>query len=501
MDDWFYGDGNMDDWFYEDEDFADSDSSDPLTITLQPQSVTGPLWDFVELQVEVSGGVAPLHYQWQYAVYGTTTFYNSTSEGNTSNVLIPQIEENIYDYRCVITDAEDNMVISDTASVGKEYKAIVMTPTSESQFLQFLYELFRLLFEFLEYTQDEMDAAFARLEEWLKSGAKADPYPTITRQPRGVMGEVGEWVELRIEVAGEFRPFKYQWEYREYGTTTFYRSTSEGSKTSALRVPVNEKIYDYRCVVTSLIGFSVTSDIARVEKTITMFTFPLSISQQPPAAVVSTGYGFCGIFTKATGGFTPYKYQWERWFENYPSKGKGSWVPLEDGIYYKGTQTQYLQAATDKGISAYRCKVTDRNGHGQTVTTSEVRLFRRPESYAYGMMPPVIMNSGRDRIDSESNKRVSEYWVEAAAPWRHALTYQWQYQKYVGGDEEWQWINLKNGPMPGYDSTTVTGVNSPRMRVVVEFPKGVELIITPGPYRCVVTCSRDGRQAISKEIW
>lgn len=88
-----------------------------LAIDKQPEAATGNLWDRVVLEVVVSGGEAPLEYQWQYAEAGDSTFYNSTSEGNTSSVLLPPVEELAYDYRCVITDASGETVISDAARV------------------------------------------------------------------------------------------------------------------------------------------------------------------------------------------------------------------------------------------------------------------------------------------------------------------------------------------------------------------------------------------------
>lgn len=91
--------------------------SQALTITKQPINMMGKLGDTVSLEVEASGGKAPLTYQWQYTEPDGTTFLNSTSDGNTTNVLHPPIEDMPYDYRCVITDADGSTITSDTARV------------------------------------------------------------------------------------------------------------------------------------------------------------------------------------------------------------------------------------------------------------------------------------------------------------------------------------------------------------------------------------------------
>lgn len=113
---------------FEDSDF-DSDSEDgdfdsEFTITQQPEDATGKVGDKVKLEVTVDGGKEPLEYQWQYAKVGDdSTFYNSKAEGNTRRILKPPIEEEGYDYRCVVTDADGKSIISDTARVKSNISA------------------------------------------------------------------------------------------------------------------------------------------------------------------------------------------------------------------------------------------------------------------------------------------------------------------------------------------------------------------------------------------
>ena len=88
-----------------------------MTIRIQPQNTKDKLNNKANLEVTVSGGKAPLSYQWEYLDEGSGDFKKSTSEGNTTNILKAPVEETVYKYRCVITDATGKQVISKTVKV------------------------------------------------------------------------------------------------------------------------------------------------------------------------------------------------------------------------------------------------------------------------------------------------------------------------------------------------------------------------------------------------
>ena len=97
-------------------------------ITKEPENAKADLGTRVDLKVEVSGGKAPLSYQWEYLDEESGNFRNSTSEGNTTDTLKARIEEINYKYRCVITDATRKQVISkltrsEERRVGKECRS------------------------------------------------------------------------------------------------------------------------------------------------------------------------------------------------------------------------------------------------------------------------------------------------------------------------------------------------------------------------------------------
>lgn len=88
-----------------------------FSILRQPKDTKGALGDYVKLNVVVWGGTAPLKYQWQYAKAGETTFTNSKAKGNTTDVLEPPVEQQAYDYRCIVIDSDGEAITSKTARV------------------------------------------------------------------------------------------------------------------------------------------------------------------------------------------------------------------------------------------------------------------------------------------------------------------------------------------------------------------------------------------------
>ena len=193
-----------------------SDSAAPI-ITKQPIGAAGKLDEYVKLEVIAEGGKAPLKYQWQCAAADSSDFYNSKAKGNTSNILEPKVESNAYDYRCVITDAKGKSVTSNIARVTEN---IYLNP------------------------------------------------PVVIKQPEGFQGNVGDTAKLKVIVEGGKAPLKYLWKYSEYGTSTYHDSKAPGNMSDVLRPRVEEKIYDYYCVIIDADGKSVKSNSARVEKTV-----------------------------------------------------------------------------------------------------------------------------------------------------------------------------------------------------------------------------------------
>ena len=179
-------------------------------ITKEPEDTKAVLGTRVELKVEVSGGKAPLSYQWEYLDEESGDFKKSTSEGNTTDTLKAPVEEIVYKYRCVITDATGEKLISKKAKVEKSTMAILTNPSD-------------------------------------------------------FKGNLGDMATLIVAATGE-APFTFQWQYIEAEGSEYKNSEAIGNKTNTLEVAVEEQIYYYRCVIRDALGNEVISKAAKVER-------------------------------------------------------------------------------------------------------------------------------------------------------------------------------------------------------------------------------------------
>lgn len=88
---------------------------DGPTITKQPEDVTKAIGTKATFSINASGN--SLTYQWQFQKVGKTTWVNSTSAGNKTDTLKVSATTgtNGLKFRCVVTNAEGNVCISDYA--------------------------------------------------------------------------------------------------------------------------------------------------------------------------------------------------------------------------------------------------------------------------------------------------------------------------------------------------------------------------------------------------
>ena len=86
-----------------------------LSITKQPVSATVTKGDTAKFTVKATG--SDLKYQWQYKSTGSSGWSNSSS-GKTNTLTVEALSyRNGYQYRCKITDAEGNTVVSDVVKL------------------------------------------------------------------------------------------------------------------------------------------------------------------------------------------------------------------------------------------------------------------------------------------------------------------------------------------------------------------------------------------------
>lgn len=268
-------------------------------ITKEPENAKADLGTRVDLKVEVSGGKAPLSYQWEYLDEESGNFRNSTSEGNATDTLKAPVEEISYKYRCVITDATGKQVISKAAKVEKSNSGTL----------------------------------------------------TVTKQPESKIGNVGQIVKLEVGVSGAKEPVTYQWEYSENLSGPFYKSEAIGNKTKELTVAIENKEYWYRCKIRDGSGQTVESGKVLVkvsgdsDNLFRITSQPIDMSASPGKLVM--------LGVAVTGGTPPYRYQW-----SYSENGRTNFFPSKA----VGNKTNILKVPTERKTYYYQCEIKDDTG-------------------------------------------------------------------------------------------------------------------------------------------
>ena len=186
----------------------------PLEITGQPVNVEGVNGETVEFHVEATGAEG---YRWYFSADGNKwSALGRNYAGNTAATL--QVEVSAYrktlQYRCVVSDAKGNTVISDSVRILEPAAAL-----------------------------------------------------EIVGQPVNAEGENGETVEFHVEATGAE---SYRWYYSEDGNgwkAVGSNYTGYNSETLCVTVNAYRKTLQYRCVVKDKTGNSVTTDTVKIVDT------------------------------------------------------------------------------------------------------------------------------------------------------------------------------------------------------------------------------------------
>ena len=232
--------------------------SSVLRITTQPVFATANDGDTVSFKVAVAGGKTPYTYQWktkskrEFTTWENVTKYiDNSARSATLSFKVYEID-NDRTYRCVITDAAGNEVISDEVCV---YAAGTTVPL------------------------------------------------TITVQPKDVVINEGDKTTLSVTVSGGKAPYTYQW-YKYYkvydysGQETkvnFYWLTTNNANTQNYTV---SKSGEYRCLIRDSLGNKLTSNEIEVS-----YLKPLSVDIKLEYDIMKAS---------VTGGVGPYTYQWTK---------------------------------------------------------------------------------------------------------------------------------------------------------------------------------------------
>ena len=293
-------------------------NADSLEITRQPQVVQAAEGDEVYFFVEVDGGTEPYSYQWQYINdsrdYWDDFIVEGFSDTDTLFVVVEAADfsEN-FRYRCFITDAHGNEIISD--------------------------------------------------EVWVEGGTTA---LAIAKQPECTTASAGDEVGFGIEVTGGVAPYTYQLKRTNLTLEGAWEDVdaealSMGNMTTLL-FRISSKSFllqDLFCiVVTDAAGNQVSSNVVWVNEYVSDMEL-LTIDWQTPDQIV--GVGEVAVFAvEVTGGSEPYTYQWEYMCDNF------EW-DIVAGSWATGAQTDTLSftVAYDEFVYhyQYRCKITDAEGN------------------------------------------------------------------------------------------------------------------------------------------
>lgn len=187
-----------------------------LRIITEPEDFVGSIEETAAFAVEAEG--TGLTYQWQYCNADSNIWRTSSMAGNdTMEIRVPVTKlRDGQKYRCVVTDADHNTVISKVAA--------------------------------------------------LKVGT-ADGAPIIAEQPADYTGAVGEMAVFVVKTEGT--NLSYQWQYCNADSNIWRVSSMEGNQTDTLNVQVANfrNGQKYRCVVTSDNGRIAISEVAVVSVT------------------------------------------------------------------------------------------------------------------------------------------------------------------------------------------------------------------------------------------
>ncbi len=342
-------------------------------ITEQPGALNGAVGETVRLTINATGN--GLTCQWQYSTNNGESWI-VWSNNQISGVSIRE-DQNGWLYRCVITDADNIRVISNSVRVtvktviteqsgtligavgdlarltvgatgaGLTYQWQYSTNNGESwivwsnnqisgvriQAAQNGY-LFRCVI-----TDANAVKTYSNTERLtVLTGA------VITEQPGALNGAIGETVRLTISATGN--GLTYQWQYSTNNGESW--TVWSNNQNSGVSIRAEQNGWLYRCVVTDANGNKTYSNTVQV-------TVKTVITEQPGALSGAVG-DLARLTISATGvGLT---YQWQ-----YSTDNGTTWQ------YWSSNQTSGVRIQAGQNGWMFRCVITDANG-GQTVSNT-----------------------------------------------------------------------------------------------------------------------------------
>jgi hypothetical protein len=340
-----------------------------------------------------------LTYQWYYFEAASSTWQKS-SGGTAATLNVDFVAyRNNQQYRCEITDADGNSVITNTVKLTAKVVDLVIvtqpvsTTGSVNQELSFTVEasgngltyqwyysdnggstwkisgtpgfntktLLPILRDYRDgykyYCQISDVFGNSVKTEVVSMVVKSSPVTIITQPVDVDMGILNQLHTFQVTATGE--NLDYRWEYSDDGGETWQLSWNEGyaSPTLTVRLYSYRDGYLYRCKVVSGLKNTVYTNAVELN----LQAPSAAIVKQPTNVAVVSGKNI-QFHVEATG--NELTYQW------YRSNDDGlTWVKTWMGGY--NTDTLYF-AANASRAALYKCQVTD--GSGKEIWTNPVKL-------------------------------------------------------------------------------------------------------------------------------
>ena len=449
-------------------------------ITSQTETAQALVGDKAEFSVSAEG-VGPLSYQWQYRKNATDTWKTSGQIGNKTATLKVSTTAGMhgYQFRCVVTDGNNEEVISDAATLmlapkitaqpedagaadGTKAKFTVAATGKSTLTYQWQYRtsatgtwrksgqsgnrtatLTVAMKAGYDGFQFRCIVTDGNNQQTISEAATLIISPKITEQPTDASVTVGTRATFTVAAIG-VGALTYQWQYRKNDSAAWANSGQVGNKTSTLSVAATAGLhgYQFRCIVTDGNSQQMASEAATL-------TLAPSITKQPADAFA--GAGDKVKFTVTATGKSTLTYQWQ-----YRTSASGTWKKSGQS----GNKTATLTVAVKDGFDGYqfRCIVTD--GNSQQTISEPATLTISPKITAQPTDASVTVGTR------------ATFTVEATG--EGTLTYQWQYRK----DETREWAN--SGQTGNKTATlsvaTTAGLHGYQFRCIVTDGSGRQLI-------------------------
>ncbi|MBQ4504549.1 MAG: hypothetical protein II983_02665, partial [Firmicutes bacterium] len=367
-----------------------------LVITNQPQDISAPLKETVQMTVEANG--YELSYQWQIKTGPNKKWINSTLDSGKTEALDVTVTKGRdgYQYRCIITDGMVNTITSDIATLtvkqinelkitaqpddvkAKLGTTVKMTVEAKGDGLKYQWQIKtgsnkkwinstiasgktnslevnatngRNGYQYRCIITDTYGNTITSETAKLTVTKATDTKLKITNQPDDVKAKLGTTVKMTVEAKGD--GLKYQWQIKTGSNKKWIDSTIASGKTNSLEVSVTKgrNGYQYRCIITDENGNTVTSDTAKL--TVNTTTTKLKITTQPKNTTAKVGEKI-QLTVKANG--DGLKYQWQ-----IKTGSNKSWI--NSTIVSGKTNSLDVDATRGRNGYQYRCKITDAYGN------------------------------------------------------------------------------------------------------------------------------------------